>query len=230
MSAIPTPLKASISVEGVPFPPFRRGSTLPGPGLPEAEEPARLLECADTGRRIAVEALIRERFACAYGARIERFMPRLFGLQRPDGPPLGAFGLREAARHPLFLEHYLDLPVEQAIGAAVGEPVERRQVVEVGQFAGTGAGAFRTLILLLTERLHAEECRWVVFTGTTALRNAFGRLGLAPVELGAADPARLSPAERAGWGRYYEHSPRVMCGNVDEGYAAVARHLAGKAP
>lgn len=227
MSALQIPFRTppigSPAANTHPFPPFEPAATDAQPS--EREQPPRLIESTGSARH-NVEALIQARFATAYDAHIARFMPRLFSLQREAGTTLGAFGLREAALQPLFLERYLEQPIETAIGRAIGQPVSRGTIVEVGQFAGSGAGAFRTLILRLTERLHEEGHRWVVFTGTTALRNAFARLGLAPQELGPADPTRLSADEQAAWGSYYQHGPRVMFGDIREGFDTIAARLA----
>lgn len=231
MSAQQTPFRTthhSTSAEPAgcqPFPPFQLSIATPGEAFTKDTVNAALMEGFGAGRQ-AVEALIQARFANAYDARIARFMPRLFSLQRAGGTPLGAFGLREASVHALFLERYLDQPIEKAIAGQLGQPVDRNAIVEIGQFAGTGAGAFRTLILRLTERLHQDGHHWVVFTGTTALRNAFTRLGLAPRELGIADPLRLAADERDDWGTYYRHSPRVMFGDIREGFAAISARLA----
>lgn len=201
------------------FPPFDQAAN-GHPPLTQDDAP-RLIEHSGDGRQ-AAEAMISSRFAAAYEARIGHFMPRLFSLQATSGQPIGVCGLREAARQPLFLERYLAQSIEQAIATAVGQTVERATIVEVGQLAGRGAGTFRALILRVTERLHEEGHRWVVFTGTTALRNAFARLGLAPRELALADPACLSAAEKVDWGSYYQHGPRVMFGDIHEGFAAIA--------
>ena len=66
----------------------------------------------------------------------------------------------------------------------------------------------------------------MVFTGTVALRNAFFRLGLNPIDMAAAAPERLGAAERAQWGSYYEHLPRVLFGNIAEGYSALTHNAA----
>lgn len=170
--------------------------------------------------RATVESFIRARFAASYGCRIESFMPRLFSVRNRAGEMCGAFGLRDA-HAPLFLEHYLDTSIEQAIASRLGEPVARTRIVEVGHFSGAFPGAVRAMIALLTERLHRDGCAWVAFTGTTELRNAFGRLGLRPLDLQAAMPDRLPAASRAAWGSYYDHAPRVLVGNVQEGYRAM---------
>jgi hypothetical protein len=80
----------------------------------------------------------------------------------------------------------------------------------------------RTMIWLLTQRLHREGFRWVAFTGTTSLRNAFRRIGLEPVDLGPADARRLPPATTQ-WGSYYEQGPRVFAGRIDDGVRTLAQ-------
>jgi len=172
--------------------------------------------------RVQAEQFISQRFAESFGSRVESFMPRLFSLRNAHGDICGAFGLRSANRR-LFLEQYLDLPIEKAIAARLGSAVERQCIVEVGHFSGTFPGAVRAMICLLTERLYREGFTWVTFTGTSSLRNAFGRMGLAPLDIQAAEAERLPADERAAWGSYYEHAPHVLVGNIKEGYGALVK-------
>jgi len=179
--------------------------------------------------RVLAEQFISRRFAESFGSRVDSFMPRLFSLRNEHGDICGAFGLRSANRR-LFLEQYLDQPIEKAIGSRLGSAVERQCIVEVGHFSGTFPGAVRAMICLLTEQLYREGFTWVTFTGTASLRNAFSRMGLAPLDIQAAEAERLPADERAAWGSYYEHAPHVLVGNIREGYGAlvkraeVARH------
>lgn len=175
----------------------------------------------EAGRELT-EAFIGERFAEYYGASVRHYMPRLFTVRDEWARVCGAFGLRSAANE-LFLENYLELPIEQEIARRTGCRVERRQIVEVGHFAGLAPGAVRAMISLLTVRLHHEGFRWVAFTGTVSLRNAFHRMGLAPLDIRAADVSCLPETSRAAWGSYYEHGPRVLVGNIGEGFAALSR-------
>jgi len=186
----------------------------------QTARPAFELVEHDGADRAAVENFISQRFAESFGSRIEGFMPRLFSVRNREGEICGAFGLRSANRN-LFLEQYLDTPIEQTIAARAGVRVERRTIVEVGHFSGAVPGAVRAMIGLLTERLHREGYEWVVFTGTTSLRNAFCRLGLCPIDIQAASADRLPAEERAAWGSYYDHAPRVLVGNIEEGYRAM---------
>jgi hypothetical protein len=184
----------------------------PVPGL-------RLLEADAPARRREVEAFVRRRFAEMHGAQVSRFMPRLWSLAGEFTGVVGAVGLRDARDGALYLERYLDEPVEQAIGRCLGATPRREGLVEVGNLAADGIGHARVLIVQLTRLLAAAGTRWVSFTGTPSLVNSFRRLGLCPIDLGPADPARLDRAERAAWARYYDDGPRVMAGPVPTGYA-----------
>ncbi|NLF53927.1 MAG: thermostable hemolysin [Thauera phenolivorans] len=166
-------------------------------------------------RRSALEDFIRTRFAEHYGARVRNFMPELLGLEADDGELHGALGCRRAGDQPLFLEHYLDLPIEDALAQRYRCAVDRADIVEVGNFAARGPGAGRRLIVGLTEHLAALGLRWVVFTGTRALLNSFRRLGLELQPLAAADPARLGD-QAGGWGSYYDSGPMVMACEVED--------------
>jgi hypothetical protein len=174
---------------------------------------------------VATERFIRECYATRFGSRVEAFMPRLFSLQDQHGTICGAFGLRSASRR-LFLEQYLDEPIDQAIAERTGNRVERGRIVEVGHLSGAFPGAVRAMIHLLTERLYKEGYEWVSFTGTASLRNSFWRMGLTPIDIKAASPERLPADERSAWGSYYAHSPHIFVGNVKEGYLALSQAAA----
>ena len=166
--------------------------------------------------RQTLEAFIRQRFADQHQACIRYFLPCLLGLLDERGVVQGAVGLRPA-RQPLFLERYLDAPVEQVIASRHGREVRREEIVEVGNLAATGSASARLLIVALTDLLVSEGFRWVAFTGTRELLNSFGRLGLTPLPLGEADPARMG-AERDDWGSYYASRPQVMVGEILPGH------------
>ncbi|CAN5880012.1 N/A [soil metagenome] len=176
--------------------------------------------------RAQVEAFIGQRYDDAFGSKVRSFMPRLHSLRDAEGTIRGAFGLRPA-RERLYLEHYLNVPVEQAITEHTGVDCERGTVVEVGHLSGSFAGDVRAMIGLVTRQLHREGVRWVAFTGTASLRNAFHRMGLRPTEVAIATPERLPAEERLAWGDYYADSPRVFVGNVAEGERRLIDGFAG---
>ncbi|MDG9758198.1 thermostable hemolysin [Pseudomonas sediminis] len=171
-----------------------------------------------SARRVALEQFVCQRFELQHGARIRHFMPCLFGLENQAGQLLGAVGVRSGNSGPLFLERYLDEPIQSAIGARLGNSVPGRgELVEVGNLAADSPGAARLLIVALTDLLVALGFRWVTFTGTPTLLNSFQRLGLTPIALGEADPARMGE-ELADWGSYYDNRPLVMAGDIHGGH------------
>lgn len=175
--------------------------------------------CADQ-QRSAFESFIQMRFQKAHNADVRQFMPELFGLSDSRGTVCAVAGARLAMSGTLFLERYLDDPIEHQVRAAAGRPVERRAIVEVGNLAANSLGSARLSIITVTWMLAVCGLEWVAFTGNTALVNSFIRLGLSPVTLGPADPLRLGD-ERHAWGNYYQTRPSVHVGDIAAGF----RHL-----
>ncbi len=180
--------------------------------------------------REAVRAFTRTVFERSYGAQLSGFFPDLihFGV---DGRTQAVVGYRQAADSDLFLEHYLDRPVEQVATEALIRQLHpqheatgsipdcrRHDMVEVGNLAILDPGLARWAIAATTAFLHAAGLRWVLFTATRPLANAFRRLGLRPLALAAADPNRL-PDGGAAWGNYYAGQPQVYLGDINAGAA-----------
>src|SRR5512134_2381976 len=65
--------------------------------------------------RAQFEAFIAARFGRAYGARVTHFLPHLLGVRDGLGRWQAAAGYAAAAGGRLFLEQYLERPVEQAL-------------------------------------------------------------------------------------------------------------------
>lgn len=176
---------------------------------------------APASDRAALEAFIGARFAERYGARIRHFMPELLGLEDGAGQLRASVGLRDAGCEPLFLERYLDHPVECEIRAACGYLPPRARIVEVGNLAARSGGAARLLIVALADLLATEGFDWVVFTATPEVVNSFHRLELEPIALGEAQASRMG-AELADWGSYYDAHPQVMAGHIRRGRARLS--------
>jgi len=172
--------------------------------------------------RAAFEDFIAARFCRAYGARVTHFLPHLLGVSDGFAHWQAAAGYAAAGAQALFLEQYLDRPIEHVLSAALGRPIARPSIVEVGNLAAVSAGMARVLIPQLARHLHRLGYVWVVFTATRALRNSFFRLGLRPLPLTRADPARLADGG-ASWGTYYDQDPVVMAGKISHGVRAGER-------
>ena len=97
-------------------------TSFPLPLGSDSERSASLwLAQAGNAQRQAFEQFIRQRFDEAHGARISSFMPDLFGLHDAEQQLSAVCGARLAVEQPLFLEQYLDAPVEQII--AMGQAI-----------------------------------------------------------------------------------------------------------
>jgi len=195
-----------------PAPGARPAALLTGPALVARMARYSLSSCGPDGlARGELESFIRTVFLRRHGASIQSFLPNLLDLRDRAGRLCGVVGYRAAAQDRLFLEQYLDAPVEVAIARMHGAPVERATIAEVGNLAATSCRAARVLAARLPLRLLGAGHRWIVFTGTRVVRDLLGSLDAPIIDLGAADPSRLGDGA-AGWGRYYDAEPRVLAG------------------
>ncbi|WP_454868082.1 thermostable hemolysin [Pseudomonas farris] len=186
-------------------------------GQAEALQMSLTRALPDDAQRTDFETFIQQRFRKAHGADIRHFMPQLFGMSDTSGTLSAVAGVRLADAEPLFLERYLDEAIDPLISDAAGHPVDRAGIVEVGNLAASDTGSARLSIIAITYLLAMGGLEWVAFTGNIGLVNSFHRLGLKPVTLCAADPARLGD-DRHLWGSYYESQPWVHVGNIRAGF------------
>jgi hypothetical protein len=177
----------------------------------------------DHPERAALRRFISDKYLKDYGAELHHFAEYLIGLRRTGDPWSAGLGYTLAEAKKLFVEQYLDQPVEIAITTSLGIEVRRDQIVEVGNLAASSAGAARRVIIDTTTLLNRMNRSWVVFTATRSLLNSFLRLGISPVFLARADPARL--ADRGiSWGSYYDTEPQVMIANIHLGFVQLSNH------
>ena len=183
---------------------------------------------AGDAQRPEFEAYVQSVFAQAYRADVRKFMPELLGIRDDAGRLIGTLGIRRAADERLFLEQYLEHPIEARLGAALapfGATVTRDMLVEVGNLAATQAGGTRWLIIALTAYLQGAGYDWVVFTATPSLRNSFRKLGLRMISLGEARLEHLPANERPAWGHYYDGGPQVIAVSVHHTYGVLEKDL-----
>lgn len=169
------------------------------------------------GRFAEACQFIRRYYRIVFGARIDVQAQQLMVLFDGNKRLRAAVGLIPAEQRELFLETYLDAPIEHQLMMKTRRSIQRHDIMEVASLAADGSGAGRLLFVALTEALHIIGRDWIVFTGTSQVRTMFSRLGLAPVAVADADPSRLGE-DVARWGRYYEHAPSIMYGHVPPGY------------
>lgn len=183
--------------------------------MPSFSRPKRCKPSGLTPERLLLEQFIADTFLEHYDARIEAFCKHLLGVRNAQGSIYAAIGYNFAEQGPLFLEQYLDAPIEDVVESRVGLTISRHDLVEVGNLSAKETGGARMLIRLMTSHLHQCGRQWVAFTATKALLNSFNRLGLPTIALAKATPDRVQNPE--AWGRYYEQSPQVVIGEISIG-------------
>lgn len=179
--------------------------------------------------RERVERYIEATYAEAFKSRLRAHYPTLMSVQDAQGEIHAAVGFRLAGHASLFLERYLDDPIETALSGALGAPVSRRGVAEIGSLASGSAGASFFLFMALARHLHQQGCDYAVATATRQLRRTFARVGFPTQRLTAADPARLG-AEAKDWGGYYERDPEVLAGAIAPALKPLAQLLLVEPP
>lgn len=160
--------------------------------------------------RHEVEQFIHDVFAQTYGANVQHFMPNLVALRDEHGELVAAFGLRKASDSPLFLEQYLDVPVEKLLSDRFGKNINRTQISEIGNLAVSNPRNAGLLIAHVIQHSLDLGIEWGVATAHHSLQNGLIKGGRDVYALQAADPQRIDALERASWGSYYKNLPQVV--------------------
>ena len=192
--------------------------TIPAPPAPqgciETTRNAFTVVEPDSEERAVLEARIRSGFGMHFDACIEGFMPR-FAHYRHRSGATGVIGVRCAADGPLFLENYLNAPVESIIESTTGERTARDRIAEVGQFVVDDRDIVTSFFRDLVPFLTASGFDWVCFTGTDRIRALLARIGFRGLPLARAEQTRV-PGSGDHWGRYYDFDPVVILGRLDD--------------
>jgi Thermostable hemolysin len=176
--------------------------------------------------RRKVEAFIEKTYAEKFGAKLDSHYPYLMSARDASGEILAAIGFRLAKDEPLFLEHYLDQPIEQKISDNLGRTIARNEIAELGSLASQGHGATFFLFMVLADYLKSQGLSFATITGTRVLNRFFGHLGLDPRPLAKADKKRL-PDQGTHWGSYYKTAPQVLFGDIAAGCRLLPVHYNG---
>ncbi len=164
--------------------------------------------------RPSFETFLQTRYSEAFDARLNDHYPLIAGLTDAAGRLSAAAGVRFAEDEPLFLEHYLDQPVEVVLGPIHGEVLGRDDIVEIGSLASRTPMATMDLFSALAGwMMSGRSRRFAVATVTPRLQSLLGRAGFQLTRIADADPARVACAEH-DWGSYYRGGPSVVTGRI----------------
>ena len=161
--------------------------------------------------RAEFEQFVMRAFEREHDAVVRTFMPLLVGCRDRERGLRSVVGLRPATGQALYLERYLDRPVDEVISVMSGQDVRRDRVVEIGNLAGRNCRASVRLVASLPGLLLSMRFDWVVFTATSTVRGILETLGAPLFELAPAGEA-CAAGGIDRWGRYYSSDPRVCAG------------------
>lgn len=160
--------------------------------------------------RAEVEAFIAEIFYRAHGANIKNFMPMLIALRDENHHLMAAFGMRWAKNSALFLEQYLDDPIEKVISNSLNQTILRSDITEIGNLAVINPRNSGILIAHVIQHSIDAGVQWCVATAHHTLQNGLIKGGVDVFPLHAVNPNRLPADELAAWGSYYDNQPQVI--------------------
>lgn len=164
----------------------------------------------DAACRAEVEAFIAAVFRQGYGASITHFMPELVALRDQQGVLMAAFGMRQAAQEALFLEQYIDVPIETLISEKLGRDISRQEITCIGNLAVANPRNAGVLIAHVIQHSLDIGVQWAVATAHHSLQNGLIKGGRDVYPLAMAHPERLPLQEQAAWGSYYRQVPQIV--------------------
>ena len=171
-------------------------------------------------REDGIKRFVSDRFHARLSARPDPHFASWRAVSIADGALGATLGYRGATEEQLFLEAYLDAPIEAVASQALRREVGRARIVEIGCLAAISPPA---LVRLWAESAaeFADHYDVAVATLSASLRRLITRAGVPIVELAPADPARIAEPER--WGSYYDDAPMVCAGWTHAGAAGLGR-------
>lgn len=170
------------------------------------------LELPSSPARAEVENYIAGKFEDEYHAELKHFMPSLLVMRCADNISAAA-GVRLASQDELFLEQYLDTPIDSLIEEQTGKPAARQKIAEIGNLVSTRKGSSLLLFVALAKLLEVGGAEWAVMTSTPQVQSLLEKLGFDMLRFGEAREDQLKePID--DWGSYYDSRPEVVAVNV----------------
>ncbi|MFT4632857.1 MAG: hypothetical protein ACI8PP_000917 [Candidatus Pseudothioglobus sp.] len=156
----------------------------------------------------------RKHFHCELQHSLPYSLSRLAGQDSEESKLVACTGYQPAKEGELFLEQYLDDPVEEILQRLTNKSVSRAQIVEIGGFAVSHKRHALPFMLQLAPILANLGFKTVVCTVTRPMQDCFRKLGIISTPIARADPSRVDVSNNA-WGTYYDLNPVVLAGDID---------------
>lgn len=173
-----------------------------------------------SAKRDTVEQLIQRGFSAKYKAVVAVTMPYLVALTQ-DADLGAALGFR-SAQETLFLEQYLDVPIEQ-VSYFAQQHVPRKSIAEIGHLYSNCPHLTLHLFILLALSLENADFTHIVFAGNNRVMQIMQKSGVQMEYLASATQDKLKTS-RDYWGNYYETNPRVVAVSLKKTQKLILRH------
>ncbi len=176
-----------------------------------------------SARRNDIEHFIIRCYQQRYHAKLDSFLPYFLSAYYEDklSATLGFQLARTASQ--LFLEQYLNRPIEHVLSDVHKHAINRNEIVEIGNLSSARHGDSQVLFILITAILAQAGYQWVVFTATNEVMKLLSRLSIETTAICYADKNQLADHGET-WGSYYDGAPRVVCGHLPEAYNLLTKH------
>ena len=160
----------------------------------------------------------KDRFQHCFGCELTEFYPIILTSWLKDELQ-AVVGVRSAVDGPLFLEQYLNFPVEVLLADS---SLDRSQIVEIGGFAAVDKMAAIPLMERTANVLLEMGFAHAVCTANKPVRRCLSSINVPFEQLAVADIEMLRDSSE-NWGSYYATTPLVLAGDIQTGAEAIDR-------
>lgn len=158
----------------------------------------------------------KDRFQHCFGSELTQFYPIIL-TSWLKGELQAVVGVRTAVDGPLFLEQYLNSPVEVLFEEL---SLNRSQIVEIGGFAALDKMAAIPLMEKTANVLLEMGFVHAVCTANKPIRRCLSSINVPFEQLAMADSKMLQDSAE-NWGSYYASMPFVLAGDIQTGADAI---------
>ena len=192
---------------------------------PQFLDPVMRPVASDDVLRPKLEAFISSSYKQVFNAKLKNYLPNLVAATSVNDEIQAAFGYCDAGRKSLFLESYLDKPIETLLSQRLGCPIKRQKIVEVGNLSITRNTNSVKIMRDIASHLQSFGYEWIVCTATRYLRMLFIKSGSRPIAIAQASQSKVNQ-DGTDWGNYYATPTEILVGNINQSLSLIEQKIA----